>query len=587
MNFYPLGLVLLSSIWVVPSVAGLFSTEHSIGDNHKASSTESIAFAVAHQPSTPITSPVEMFPQPSHISYRPVDSKTAVNLCSSCHELNKDWTVSSDPNHFLNGRMDLAREQWAEELNLTAKCGSCHTPVDPNDIPQRRWQDVMRHMRLVVNARAWPVEYTDVDWLDILHYYMTGSQNFRELPPDPPISGISFTSTNVGAPQKEDGTSKIGNVNVVDLDQDGRLDILATDFDFGTVVWISRTDTGWREQELAHMTFPAKTEVFDFNNDGHLDIVVASIGSIWPTDEPLGSAYLLLNDGNMEFSSKRILNKMGRLADIRPGDFDNDGDLDFVVASFGFLRIGEIGWLEQTGDLQFKYHRMSPKAGGVHVIPTDLNNDGLLDVVGLISQEHEEIIGFVNQGDGTFKQELIYKAFTPAFGSSGIDLVDMDGDGDLDILYTNGDAVDLPEPMILPYHGIQWLERTDVLTYEYHSIFSFYGAYSAAAGDMDNDGDVDIVGVTMVSDWSDSNRLSTILLENDGSQNFTPHGIGKSPINLISVDIGDLDQDGDLDFVTAGLNLFNVLPNRTSRVTMWNNEGLLQQKSKKKSKPRK
>lgn len=574
MRYTHIGFVLLCGLLALPVVFGdVFSDPLA---EVQRSDMSSSAFAVCHTPATVYGGAGRTLGVVGQGNGDdPIDSKMAIRECSSCHELNRDWTVSIDHNHFLNGRIGIDREKWAEDLQLSTKCGSCHTPVDPNDIPQRRWQDVMRHMKTVITARAWPMEYTAVDWLDILHYYMTGCVNFKDLPPDPAVSGLKFTTHSLGTPQKADGTSKIGNVNIVDLDQDDNPDILVTDFDFGTVSWITKADTGWRERELAHMSFPAKTEVFDFNGDGHLDIVVASLGSIWPTDNDVGSAYLLINDGEQKFSSKRIINRMGRLADIRPADFDNDGDYDFVIAAFGFLKIGEVGWLEQKDDGTFEYHRMSPKAGGIHVIPTDLNDDGFMDVVGLISQEHEEIIAFVNQGDGTFKQELIYKAFTPAFGSSGIELVDMDGDGDEDILYTNGDAVDFPQPMILPYHGVQWLERKEGLTYEYHSIFSFYGAYRAVPADMDDDGDMDIVAVTMVNEWEDASRLSTIWLENDGKQNFTPHGVGHNPINLVTLDVGDLDDDGDMDLVTGGLNLFNVIENRTGRVTFWRNDGVL------------
>ena len=67
-------------------------------------------------------------------------------------------------------------------------------------------------------------------------------------------------------------------------------------------------------------------------------------------------------------------------------------------------------------------------------------------------------MAFLNEGGGRFRKETIFAGPHPAYGSSGIQLVDMDGDGDLDVLYTNGDVMD-PPPILKPYHGVQWLEN--------------------------------------------------------------------------------------------------------------------------------
>lgn len=532
-------------------------------------SNDSDRWEPAHDPFLP----ARLYWSPGADSLRHGFTDTEIReKCGTCHTLNEDLTVA-DPNHYLNARLSIPVGVWREELNLSVKCGSCHLAVEPESISRPRWPEVLMHMRKVMQVKEWPVQYETEEWLDILHFYLATSNVLEELPADPTISGLAFRASNIGIPMATDFGEKIGNVNIVDLDRDGRNDILATDFSRNALELLQLTDTGWAETHIGDGEFPAKSEVFDFNGDGHLDIALAVLGSMYPTDDSVGSAVLLINDGAMKFERHVLIEGMGRMADVRPADFDNDGDFDFVIASFGFLKVGEIGWLEQTEPMRFVYHRLSPKAGGIHVIPTDINGDGFMDVIGLIAQEHEEIVAFMNRGDGTFRQEMIFKAFSPAFGSSGIELVDLDGDDDLDILYSNGDAVDLPNPMVLPYHGVQWLENKGLLRYEYHSIFSFYGAYRAVPGDLDGDGDIDVAAVTMITDWADSTRMSTIWLENDGTQHFTPHGIGTTPISLITLAMGDLDGDGDPDLVSGAMNLYKEHIERMGRITLWRNDG--------------
>lgn len=510
------------------------------------------------------------FPIPSRVS------------CSSCHAVTDGYV--RDSTHVLNQRARLTRQAWADSIQLDAKCGSCHRVPTPEQLPISRWQDAVTNFMSKVTYymgqaptfdpvpvdqpyREW-MQATRPQWTDLLHYYFAFSQPDTLLAPDPPILEPGFEATPLGAAPAVPGAPQVANVNIVDLDQNGRPDVLVCDFRQHTVSWIHPQESDWEERPLASVAFPGHTEVGDFNDDGHLDIVVADVGSNVPTDNRVGRVVLLTNDGSLQFESRVLLDDVGRVADVRPGDFDQDGDTDFVVAVFGFLKEGEIGWLEQGPDQTFTYHRLSPKAGAVHLPPVDLNQDGRLDFIALISQEHEEVAAFINQGEGRFSEHVLFKAESPTFGSSGLELVDLDQDGDVDVLFTNGDAVDLSSPMLRPYHGVQWLENRGDLDFEYHDLIRFYGAYRAVPADLDNDGDLDIVAVSLLNDWSDPNRVSLLWLENDGRQHFTPHGIAHTPHSLITADLADLDGDGLLEIVTGSLHM-NPSVRASNRVTVW------------------
>ena len=413
---------------------------------------------------------------------------------------------------------------------------------------------------------------------DILHFYYTfspESQRPLDPDPDPRESPLRFEPGAIGNPLSTDPHDRpiLGHVAIVDLDQDHHPDLLVCDLGNSTVNWLHRTNGVWQEDTLAKVPHPASVHLVPSSSGQSSNIVVGCLGTLSPIDDLVGSVVLLVNDGAMHFTPVTLLQDISRVADVEPGDFDGDGNIDFVVASYGFINQGEVGWLEHLPDGTYRYHLIIKKTGAINVLPIDLNGDGRLDFVALFSQEHEEISAFINDGKGGFQEHVIFKAATPSFGSSGIQLVDLDQDGDPDILYTNGDNMDLPTMIPRPFHGVQWLENKGNLNFVWHDIHRFYGAYCATAADLNGDGKLDIVVTSMFNDWKDPNRASLIWLENDGQQHFTPHTIACQPIHLISAAVGDIDEDGRNDIVACGMNIFPPF-DRMTRLTLWRNLGV-------------
>src|SRR5262249_33300641 len=240
----------------------------------------------------------------------------------------------------------------------------------------------------------------------------------------------------------------------------------------------------WRV--LANVSNPAHAEVVDLDGDGIQDILVANLGSFMPTDQRCGSVVWLRGRSDGSFTPHTLLDSVGRVADVQAADFRGVGKLDLIVAAFGWNHTGEIYYLEnQTTDWSkptFQPRVLDKRHGTIHVPVTDLNCDGHLDFIALISQEHEAIVAFLGDGKGNFTPMELYKGPHPAYGSSGIQLVDLNGDGKLDILYTNGDTLDKPY-ILKPYHGIQWLENLGDLRFRHHPITPMYGVHRAVAAD--------------------------------------------------------------------------------------------------------
>ena len=313
-----------------------------------------------------------------------------------------------------------------------------------------------------------------------------------------------------------------------------------------------------------HMSPPC-----DIDKDGDLDLLVAKMGMIFPNNDKIGSVVVLENKGGGQFTNRVLADRIARVTDIQPGDLDGDGDIDLAVGQFGYDD-GEMRWMENKGNWKFESHPLLNLSGTIHTPVRDMDGDGDLDIVALVSQEWEEVYVFENDGHGQFKTRLIYGSTNEDFGSSGISVVDLDLDGDPDILYTNGDAFDYIPPGPRPWHGVQWLENKGDLKFQYHRIGDFPGAYFANAVDVDKDGDLDISVVSSFNKWDDPKAQSMIWFENNGKMGFTPHDLASDPTHLLVLDTADMDGDGWVDFVTGGMHAYPPF-DRMSRVLLWRN----------------
>jgi hypothetical protein len=367
----------------------------------------------------------------------------------------------------------------------------------------------------------------------------------------------------------------VSNVVAADLDGDGLMDIIVCDCKSNSVNWIRQFPAGvYTESVIADgLNAPAHAQVIDFDKDGDNDIIVAVLGLLFPSNDKIGSVVILENDGKNHFTKHVVIEKTARVSDVRAGDLDGDGDLDLAVAQFGYDD-GETQWLENLGNWQFKSHVLQNLSGPINVILDDIDKDGDLDIISLVSQEWEEIYGYINDGKGNFTSKLLYGSNNEDFGSSGIYLCDLDKDGDDDILYTNGDAFDYIPPQGRPWHGVQWLENKGNWNFEFHRICNFIGAYNARPVDLDNDGDLDILCVSAFNLWDKPESQSFIWLENTGNMQFVLHNIASSPTHILTLEMGDFNNDGLMDFVTGDMHAYPPY-DRMGRITLWMNNGKL------------
>lgn len=396
---------------------------------------------------------------------------------------------------------------------------------------------------------------------------------FEELSPNE--TGVDFTNQ-----LHEDDQFNIieylyfyngGGVAVGDINNDGLIDLYFSSNQEPNKLFLNKGN--FKFEDISSSSNVAglgnwKTGVTmaDVNGDGYLDIFSCGVGGYKGFT---GQNQLLINKGDLTFEDKTEeynLSFQGFSTQASFFDYDNDGDLDM------FLVNHSVHSVRSYGDVMLR-HQSDPKAGdklyrndliptgkagftevtsraninssqigyGLGVGISDLNNDGYLDIY-ISNDFHENDYLYINQQDGSFKQELETSMAHSSRFSMGNDIGDINNDGWQDIVTL--DMLPKEESIIKASGGE---DPYDIFTFK----LKFGYHYQVARNSLQLNRGINSDGTLLFSDiapfarveatdWSWGPLLADF--DNDGFRDFfVANGIVRRPndldyINYISTD---------------------------------------------------
>lgn len=333
-----------------------------------------------------------------------------------------------------------------------------------------------------------------------------------------------------------DTVARLSDLVTGDFDGDGRIDLVGLDADGNLEVFLGNGDGSFRQPFVFEVETEIETTgstpptVLDLNRDGVPDLFFER--GFFGTDDFTVQGAVLFGVGDGTFRQPVPLTEDELQEEVQFADVNGDGRLD--VVSSDFLEFGVRLRLGGGGEtfLNTELRTLGPQFRFSELAFGDVNGDGRVDLVATVVDSSVGVGVFLGNGDGTFGAMT---RFGQGFGFGGLRVLDLDGDGALDVF---GESVGNSAGGILFGNG----DGTFRSLVEPNRLASLT---ELVAADLNGDGNLDLVGGNERD--IDPSRVGARVVLGNGDGTFREPillGVGS---NLTELLVADLDRDGRLD----------------------------------------
>ncbi len=350
----------------------------------------------------------------------------------------------------------------------------------------------------------------------------------------------------------QDGFTYSYAVSAADFTGTGSMDLVVGDINAGLNLFendgngnftrhlIHRRGGEWLERHL----------IVDLDGDGKREIIAA--------DNINGCLICFEYDGDPREASswRNFYVSEGELPgayDVTVADLDGDGELELAASGW---RIGnQFCWFKRRNG-KWERHFIDQDMGETRAIrAADFDRDGRIDLLGTACTGNQ-VVWYRNRGDETglkWQKYVIDEARGPYQGHPA----DVDGDGKTDVVMAFCDRQDHTGSIV-------WYENdgsAEATPWEKHLIGDFPGAFEAVAGDIDGDGQMEVVASSVTD-----GRLAIFKHEGDPRGRWQMQVLKENWVGVTQPIVADLDGDGRLDLAVVAASGANEL-------RWWKNEG--------------